>query len=383
MQSARVDIFLSCSFKDEDKEVNDLFESICTALDIKAVNVETAYTQVPPDKARDLIENSQALIAIAVKRESLSDDKYAMPPSVHDEISMAYGMKTPVLLFLEENVSFEGMAPNYGTYLRFSRDNIKTPETLKKIIKAIHNLKMDIVAPHELIYDHESTEFIADYHKHLIELKEDGDDYYWSYSITKKLTFLKTFKKFIPAAFWASVPSSLPESPPKIEWECIVENHTRNLDLKIDVEEHTPDCLRALCKVEPHPEKGDFIEFSTFAKSRYFNPIYDDEISVTSFLRTDEGHYKAFDGLIPIQRIKKLLLEIRIPRGYPLEKKDIIFFVGSYTDGIDYIVESEIKRANVTKESIGGNLSLRVEVESPLLRHLYGFAWNPIKRLDA
>ena len=165
MQSAKVDIFLSCSLEDDDKEVNDLFESICTALYINTVNVETASPQVPPDKARELIKNSQALIAIAVKRTSFGNGEYAMPLSVSQEISMAYGMETPILLFLEENVSVkEGMLQNYATHLEFSRDNIKTSEILGKIIKAIYDLKMNIVAQHEptekLIYDNEPTEEI-------------------------------------------------------------------------------------------------------------------------------------------------------------------------------------------------------------------------------
>ena len=97
-------------------------------------------------------------------------------------------------------------------------------------------------------------------------------------------------------------------------------------------------------------------------------------------LHLDDGEYHCFDGLIPIQRTKKSYLEFRFPRRYGLQPREVVPFVGSYTSTIDYTVESELKRASVVKEVIAGILTIRMIIESPLLRHLYGIVWNPKPR---
>jgi len=58
----------------------------------------------------------------------------------------------------------------------------------------------------------------------------------------------------------------------------------------------------------------------------------------------------------------------------------IYISIGSYTRAIDYIVESEMQRAKHTIDSFGGDLIFNLDVNSPLLRHMYGVAWNPPNR---
>ena len=63
-----------------------------------------------------------------------------------------------------------------------------------------------------------------------------------------------------------------------------------------------------------------------------------------------------------------------------MRKSDIEIFAGSYTSSIDYEVKSEIARAEVRVEEFGGNLLIRLEIDSPLPGHMYGIAWNPKTR---
>ncbi len=99
MNSANVDVFFSCSFAEEDKKLNEFFYAICNALDIRGSNVSGAFAQTPPEKAKQMIADSQALLAICTRRTEMRDGKYLMPDAVHDELSFAVGKDIPVLMF--------------------------------------------------------------------------------------------------------------------------------------------------------------------------------------------------------------------------------------------------------------------------------------------
>ena len=377
MQSTNIDVFFSCSFHEEDRVVNDFFVAICKALDIKCVNVNAAYSSVPPDVARKIIDDSQALIAIGTKRNKLENGDYAMPSAVQEEVSMAYGKEVPILLFVEEGVVVDGMKGNFCTHIKFNRDNLCDKEQLERIIKSVHGVKLEVLSPNDLIYDHDTPEIMADHVKQLIELQKTESGYIWSYTTSKRIQFLSTFKRSIPVAFWASVPAIIPSNEKPIQVEINLEGHSRDLSLKIEKTKETPDCAKSLIKIEPHPEKGDFIEYTSHAESKYFNPTFYEDIKENVIVVVDGEEFHCIDGFVPIQRTKFASLEIRFPRGFGLTKSNIRFFVGSYTDEVDYVVESENKRAQVEMDEVGGHLTVKMEIESPLLRHMYGFAWNP------
>lgn len=380
MDSANVDAFFSCSFADEDKSVNEFFYAICEALDIRGGNVSTAFSQTPPEKAKQLISDSQALIAVCTKRTAIGGGNYSMSDAVHDELSFAFGKDIPVLMFVENDVLLAGFKNNFGTHLRFDRDNLCDPEMIKNAVAAIHGIKMDVVSPNDLIIDQDTNEFYAEHHRHLCEMKENGSNYLWTYSSTKRLNFLKAYKRSFTTAYWATVACGGNGDEPPITWELNVDTASRDLHIHETIEKHTPECIEALLKIEPHPVPGDYIEFSTNVSSPYLNPVWDEDVGASSPLHLEAGDFKCFDGLIPIQRTKKLILEFRFPRSYGLKKHEIVPFVGSYTSYVDYEVPSEISRATVDIETYGGNLEVRMEIDSPLLRHVYGIAWNPKKK---
>lgn len=381
MKSASIDVFFSCSFADDDRDVNDYFYAICKAMDIRCVNVGTAYSVTPPEKAKLLINDSQGLIVIATKRTKIDDKKYNMPSAVHDEISIAFGLDTPLLMFVEDGVVLDGFIHNYGTHLRFDKDKLYTSEFIEKAIAGVHGFKMDILSPHELIVDQDTNEFYAEYQHQLFELKEDSCcDYTWEYSINKKLIFKKLYKRAFKTGVWATVKSTIADNAKLVDWDIKVEGGSKDFKINVIKEKHTADCFEALLKIEPHPEPDDFIEYSITSSSKYFNPIWEEDINEPNLLTINDNHYSCFDGVIPIVRTKKSITEFRFPRSYGLDKKDIVPFVGSYTSNIDYLVDSELERANIQVDSIAGNITVRIDVNSPLLRHEYGVAWNPKKR---
>ena len=83
MKSATADVFFSCSFKEDDNDTNRFFMSICSALDLRCKNVSTAFMQLPPEKARQMINDSLGVIAVATKRLESKDNKHYMPTAVN------------------------------------------------------------------------------------------------------------------------------------------------------------------------------------------------------------------------------------------------------------------------------------------------------------
>lgn len=322
MKSASTDVFFSCSFADDDRDINDYFNAICKAMDIKCINVGTAYSVVPPEKAKQMINDSQGLIAVGVKRTKIDDNKYNMPSAVHDEISIAFGMNTPTLMFIEEGVIVEGFIYNYGTCLRFMRDKLYNADFLEKVISAVHAFKMDIISPHDLIVDQDTNEFYAEHQTQLFEMKEDGcRDYYWEYSITKKIIFKKQYKRSFKTGVWPTVKSIVPENAKLVDFSIKIDGGSRNFKINVIKEKHTADCLEALLKIEPHPEPEDYIEYSTIFASRYFNPIWEEDVSEMNPISIEEQAYGCYDGAIAIVRTKRSSSEFRFPRSYGLEKK--------------------------------------------------------------
>jgi len=158
-------------------------------------------------------------------------------------------------------------------------------------------------------------------------------------------------------------------------------NGTKNMTIIVEKEQHTSERIEAGLEIDPSPEAGDYIEYSTVTKSRYFKPVWEEDIAEDSLpLRIQNRNYKCYDGQIYIQRTKKAYIEFRFPREYGLKPQHVEPFVGSYTGNVDYIVESEIQRARVEKKHFAGMLTIRMEIDSPLLRHIYGVAWNPKPR---
>ena len=90
--------------------------------------------------------------------------------------------------------------------------------------------------------------------------------------------------------------------------------------------------------------------------------------------------YLCFDGHVPIVRTKEMKIQWRFPSTFGLKLQDFAPFVGSYTNKVDYLVESEMERVTLNKDDFGGNVFLEMSVQNPLLQTAYAVAWNPPKK---
>ena len=145
-----------------------------------------------------------------------------------------------------------------------------------------------------------ADEFYVEYQRCLVELKEKDGGYYWAYSISKMVKFLKPYKRSIKASAWAQIPNKMVDNSELISWELKVESASRDLDIKQTIEKHTAECVSALLKIEPSPVEGDYIEYSTFASSPFLTPIWDEDVGDSAPLHLEAGDFRCYDGIVVI-----------------------------------------------------------------------------------
>jgi hypothetical protein len=380
----RVNAFLSCSFDPKDKDVVDVFSAICRALDIHCANVDKGYAATPPEKAREMIADARMLIAVATRRQEVAPGVYSMPKAVDEEISMAYATKKPILLFTESGVDTSaGFVRNYCTFQQFDRAQLTTAAFFEKAIASIHCIKLDAISPHDLQLDQQGQDNVyAEVMRMLLELVDiNGGGYTWRYYQTRRLRFTGRFSDPIKAAAWATVTPTGQASPDVFKWSYRIRDGSKPFKFTLVEEKKTHTQCEVALDIDPRPEANDYIEYETLFESPYLNPIYLEDVQTPSSQVALNGvKYLCYDGIVPIVRAHDLRVQIRFPASYGLRCSDFIPFVGSYTNKIDYLVESEMKRMSVNTDSFGGNAIIEISAQSPLLQHVYGVAWNPPKK---
>jgi len=372
MDVNEIKVFLSCSSRQQDKPINELVQTICRGIGINCINVARGYEELPPEKAREYINESSALLAIVSRRDTLSETDFAMPAAVREEIAMAYFGNKPLRLIIEEGVRMDGFVQNYGTALQFRKPDILTMDFIYKITATLYELRMQLDRRLDEVY-----EFYTEYSNYVSELRGRGpEDFIWAQSVTKKLCFTQPCKRPLKVNCWATLSMQIPENANSIEIELYYENGSKPFTLEKTITRQTPSVVDMSITINPQPSENDYIVYTTRFKSKYLMPIYAEDIRSPSILTIHDQKFDCFDGFVPIQPTRWLKAQYRFPREYGLSKDTVQFFVGSYTTTVDHIVETEIKRAKLKADAFGGDLVFDLEVESPWLRHMYGIAWN-------
>lgn len=375
MKSAEITVFMSCSYQSNDEQVNDLIKSICNGLSMLTTNVSKGYIQLPPEEARKQISETSMLIAVITKRTETIEGKYYMPSAVREEISMAFAIKKPMLLLVEKGIELDGFMKSYGTYLSFERENLFTTEVLESLIFSIHNAKMEIISHHDILISQGIDGFYTDKLQILYELKPLDDDYLWEYHISKRVVFNEKYNKPLKTGAWATRNVLTKDDAEKILFDVNIKDSSNDFDLKLDYKEHSITSVEADMILSPVPDKNDYVEFSTFIQSKYLCPIYKEELIEERALMIDEEEYFTCEGAIPIQRTKSLSLQFRFPESYIPQK--VKCFAAGYANQIDYILEKESQRIDMEVQVFAGTTMINIEIESPLVGHFYGIAWQP------
>lgn len=374
MNCPHITAFLSCSFRDEDKMLNDFIKCICEALNIICKNVSNGYASPPPETARGMIEESKIFIAVIPKREEMKSGNWTMPNAVHEELAMSYALKKPALIFLENGVTTEGFIQNYGTFIPFERTKLYENDFIKKSISSLHELRLQAVDQHNLLPEQDAAGFYAEYISFLIEASKENDEPTWIYNTSRKLIFLRPFSGQIKNSAWVEY---LPEGiTTPIKHDFKLELCRDDLNPKTEVLKNSPQQVEIATSFEGKPQKDDWVDFEFTYSSPHLNRLNKSEVSEDKRTKINGKLYDCIDGLIPIQPTRFMHVQLRFPQWYKIEKDSIFPFVGSYSAGIDYVLESEIKRCQIDITKFGGSTQIDIRVESPLMRHVYGVAWN-------
>jgi len=377
MTCPNVNAFFSCSFKNEDKELNDYFKSLCEALNISCKNVSDGYSSTPPEVARSMITDSKVVLAVIPKREQTTSGSWTMPSAVHEEMAMAYALKKPTLIVVEDGITREGFIGNFGTFITLDRDNVYTNAFIKKIVSSLHELRMQAVEQHNLLPDQDAAGFYAESVTFLIEAINNNEKQQWNYTSTRKLVFTRTYDGQIKNSSWAEhVPDNAME---KISHTINIKTNRDGVRPISQITKDTPQQLEITIDFEDKPQKDDWVEIEFCVASPYLNALCKSDISDDKRTLINGKKYDCFDGLIPIQPTRDLHVQFRFPSWYKIDQNSIYPFVGSYSGGIDYIVESETKRCKIEITKFGASIQIDIRVESPLMRHVYGVAWNIIE----
>lgn len=224
-------LFFSCSINKRDKQVVEYFRAVCEGCHMTCANVDRASPRSPAREAKKMIQESDALIAIATKRQRRTDGKYDMPPAVHLEIGMACGLGKPVLLFVEDGVSVEGLTDKVSTYASFEREKLWDARFLKDVIRSLYDLREEVLFRDRKVAAFAAAEYYSELSDVFVTLKKEAGHYVWNYNGTRRLVFTQKPKHPIKLSAWASVPTKHVDQKEHLKWGYTIDDASRKFKL--------------------------------------------------------------------------------------------------------------------------------------------------------
>ncbi|MBL7083432.1 MAG: hypothetical protein ISS41_07370 [Candidatus Aminicenantes bacterium] len=131
--------FISMSFDDRDRDINDYFTNILKALKIDFKTGERYSKDSIPQKVKNRILSSDLFIIIFVKREKIDDGGYTAPSWLFKELGIAQGKQKDVIALAERGIKDIAGLNFEKEVIYFERDKII--EIMKATVKFIEALK--------------------------------------------------------------------------------------------------------------------------------------------------------------------------------------------------------------------------------------------------
>lgn len=370
--------FLSCSFKEQDKEINNFIDAICKGFGFITQNLNHASSATPAAVVNRLISYSNCLIAVCTKRDQISNSHlFKMPQSVSDEIAFAYSLKKPMLIIFDDEVDLSGFITSEATLIPYKTNRYRDTDFISGLITSFLNL-ITTIKNNKINKSLSGTYFNEEF-TNLISLESTRNGYSWSVTATKLLKFTqKLNNEEILTRVWPSVPVTYPETAPNGSYEIIIHDSSKEFRIDKSVQLIKPDHLTLGLNINPDPEKNDFIKFTRKFTSPYINPIDMKAVSPGFIPINIQGKkYFAFDGIVPAEATKKLILKFVFPDFSGIREQDISLMVANHGVGFININEEEFKRTSFEIQQFGRNIFVNMEVDFPLLNCFYGIAWIP------
>jgi hypothetical protein len=369
---------LSCSFAPGDAALNELVLGVCKGLDLACVNVGAGYSSIPPEKAREYITSAKGLIAVATVRDRLDNGEFIMPAAVREEIAIAYGIGTPILILGETGVRFDGFMDNYCTRLPFMREELTRPAFIEKLVHTLFTFRTEIVRVNNATPSY-ASEYFSESTRYMMSLDWDGEGYLWTVANKKRLRFETALERDIVSIVWPAVQSGGAVNGELPEWEVSIDAATRQFEVKPVVRDIHPDRLELALRFQPDPQPGDMIEFTRTFKSRRLNPLTTSDLpkgAAPAIVIGGRG-YPVRDGVLITERVEKLHAHYSFAEQYGLRPESVAPFVGSYGYTLEYLAPWELARLSADIDSFGKKLFVDLRADNPVPRYLYGIAWLP------
>jgi hypothetical protein len=374
--------FFSCSYRDEDKPINDIIVALCKGLGIECRNLDAGDTQVPAEAARTMIEESQIFIAVAVARDQIgTSGKYSMPSAVRDEIGAAFGLRKPMLLLRENNVPIDGFTGSYSTHMEFKREEIQTPDFLQRAVRSIHALRLVATASQDGSNTRGTMEFYAERVSHAISILRKDDVFVWRHSSQRRIVFTRPMQRPLNIFRWndtADQSRAAGLEPIDVKIEPV--EVSRKIKMTPIFNKRSAFGVDAQVAFSPSPGAGDVIEYYVSFEGPHLCNTYLDEMNPERTVTIGGRSLNAYEGIYFLNQAREFELEFRFAREYGLSRDDFEFFAGAYTDRVDFVDESEIARASVRKYLSGGDVCFQAQVKNVIPGYMYGVAWTPPSR---
>ena len=117
--------FISMSFDDADREINDYFIGILKALKIDFETGERYSKNSIPDKVQTRIRSSDLFIIVFVKRDKIEGGGYTTPSWLLKELGIAQGAGKQVIAFVEKGIKDIAGLNYQKQVIYFERDNVR------------------------------------------------------------------------------------------------------------------------------------------------------------------------------------------------------------------------------------------------------------------
>jgi len=125
MEKAKRVPFISMSFRDEDKDVNEYFMRILDALEIKYITAERYSREGISDKVRKLIEQCNLVIAIYVKKYEITTGEFITSEWLTKEYGSVWGKEMDIIPLVEEGIEDIAGLKSEREIIQFDRNNLQ------------------------------------------------------------------------------------------------------------------------------------------------------------------------------------------------------------------------------------------------------------------
>lgn len=362
--------FLSCSFADGDKEIVAFFRKLLSAFAIESELFDYQEQGRIVQGVEDRIGACDCLVAIATKRDSGAGPG-AFSDWVQQEITLAYGQRKPVAIFIEDGVQVGGLISTEERRQTFARDGLL--DNVDKMVRFLFDLRLSLDSAGRT-----ATAFLKHYIRERVTIVD-------AKAVVERCEVLleclaDNAAEFLQEKNLEDSTPGLSTQPADFKFSCLSKPDGVEVST---LQDPTPDPRRHAWRAvfEPPLKKGDRVRFAY--KIEYPNslPYSWEDLQERIARRTFGSSVARVEASVWVIKYPtgELNIQVDFPEGYELTAPS--FEVQS---GWPWQLNAEEtarleQTKSFTAERIFDKWSLTLKVTRPLQDHSYGIYYKPPK----